>query len=194
MLQAGGWLPEDMAIIPAGLELAAAVADVDRASLSDEDLVRLAQARQRLAAHVQAQLLADLHAIGQRADRQVCRTEQHGDVSVAAWYAHIAAPPLWPTPTTVPNRVCATAPVRSARTIWLRTDACAGTLRASAGGVEEAPTRTSSAAVGRANPSKRGCRSAHGPTAEGVGRPESRPRRAGRRYGSGWGDQHHWAE
>jgi hypothetical protein len=29
-----------------------------------------------MSAHVQAQLLADLHTIGQRADRQLCRTEQ----------------------------------------------------------------------------------------------------------------------
>src|SRR5262245_60370212 len=79
MSQARGWLPEDVAIIPAGLDLAAAVADVDRSSLSDEDLIRLAQARQRLAAHVQAQLLADLHAIGGRADRLLCRTEQDRD-------------------------------------------------------------------------------------------------------------------
>jgi Domain of unknown function (DUF222) len=75
MLQARGWLPEDVAIIPAGLDLAAALAGVDRDRLSDEDLVRLAQARQRLVAHMEAQLLADLHAIGQRADKAMCQTE-----------------------------------------------------------------------------------------------------------------------
>jgi hypothetical protein len=68
-------LPDDLAILPAGLDLATALADVDRSSLSDKDLIRLAHARQRLAAHVQAQLLADLHAIGQRADPQMCTTE-----------------------------------------------------------------------------------------------------------------------
>ena len=68
-----------MAIIPAGVDLAAALAGVDRSSLSDEELIRLAQARQRLAAHVQAQLLADLHAISGRADRSLCRTEQERD-------------------------------------------------------------------------------------------------------------------
>jgi hypothetical protein len=75
MAEARGWLPDDVAIIPAGLDLAAAVAGVDRAALSDDDLIRLAQARQRLAAHVQAQLLADLHAVGQRADKVLCKDE-----------------------------------------------------------------------------------------------------------------------
>ena len=75
MAESRGWLPDDVAILPAGLDLAAAVADVDRACLSDEDLIRLAQARQRLAAHVPAQLLADLHAIGGRVDRVLCRDE-----------------------------------------------------------------------------------------------------------------------
>ncbi len=63
-----GWLPEELALIPAGPQLAAILAEVDRSALSDEDLVRLAQARQRLAAHLQAQLSADIHAIGQRTD------------------------------------------------------------------------------------------------------------------------------
>jgi Domain of unknown function (DUF222) len=75
MAEARGWLPDDVAIIPAGLDLAAAVASVDRAALSDDDLIRLAQARQRLVAHVEAQLLADLHAIGRRADKLLCKDE-----------------------------------------------------------------------------------------------------------------------
>ncbi len=70
-----GWLPEELALIPAGPQLAAILAGVDRATLSDEDLVRLAQARQRLAAHLQAQLLADIHAIGQRTD-DLFRTDE----------------------------------------------------------------------------------------------------------------------
>src|SRR5919199_971896 len=61
--------------MPAGLGLAAAVADVDLSALSDDDLIRLLQARQRLVAHAEAQLLADLHAIAQRVDRVLCRTE-----------------------------------------------------------------------------------------------------------------------
>jgi hypothetical protein len=75
MAEARGWLPDDVAILPAGLSLAAALDGVDRDRLSDEDLIRLAQARQRLVAHLQAQLLADLHAIGQRADAVLCETE-----------------------------------------------------------------------------------------------------------------------
>ncbi len=59
-------MPDELALIPAGSQLAAILAGVDRSALSDDDLVRLAQARQRLAAHLQAQLLADIHAIGQR--------------------------------------------------------------------------------------------------------------------------------
>jgi Domain of unknown function (DUF222) len=102
MSQTRGWLPDDVAIIPAGLDLAAAVADVDRSSLSDEDLIRLAQARQRLAAHVQAQLLADLHAIGQRVDTAMCQTEQERqdwaetEIAMAmTWTARRAGGQLW---------------------------------------------------------------------------------------------------
>jgi Domain of unknown function (DUF222) len=102
MSQTRGWLPDDVAIIPAGLDLAAAVANVDRSSLCDEDLIRLAQARQRLAAHVQAQLLADPHAIGQRADTVMCRTEverqdwAETEIAMAmTWTARRASGQLW---------------------------------------------------------------------------------------------------
>lgn len=61
---------------PAGPQLAAILAGVDRSALSDEDLVRLAQARQRLAAHLQAQLLADIHTIGQRTGGLVGGSEE----------------------------------------------------------------------------------------------------------------------
>jgi hypothetical protein len=54
MSQRRVWLPDELAIIPAGPQLGAVLAGVDRAALSDEDLVRLAQARQRLAAHLRA--------------------------------------------------------------------------------------------------------------------------------------------
>jgi uncharacterized protein DUF222 len=76
MSQAQGWLPDDLALIPAGPGLAAVLAEVDRAGLSDQDLVRLAQARQRLAAHVQAQLLADVHAMRGRTDEILGADEQ----------------------------------------------------------------------------------------------------------------------
>jgi hypothetical protein len=71
-----GRVPDDLALIPAGPQLSAILAGVDRSALSDEDLVRLAQARQRLAAHLQAQLLADIHAIGQRTDDLFRANEQ----------------------------------------------------------------------------------------------------------------------
>jgi hypothetical protein len=73
-----GWLPEDLVLIPPGPKLDAILAGVDRARLSDEDLVGLAQARNRQVAHLQAQLLADLHAIGQRSDEAVGRPEGPG--------------------------------------------------------------------------------------------------------------------
>jgi hypothetical protein len=76
MGESRGWLPDEVAIIPAGPQLALVLAHTDRASLSDEDLVRLAQARQRLAAHLQAQLLADLYAIGQRSDEILAKDEE----------------------------------------------------------------------------------------------------------------------
>jgi hypothetical protein len=68
-----GWLPEDLAVMPPGPQLATLLAGVDRARLSDEDLVTLTQARHRLVAHIQAQLLADLHAVGNRSDQAVGR-------------------------------------------------------------------------------------------------------------------------
>jgi hypothetical protein len=92
-----GWVPDDLALIPAGPQLAAILAGVDRSALSDEDLVRLAQARQRLAAHLQAQLLADTHAIGQRTDDLFRADEQErrgwGECEVAmamTWTARAA--------------------------------------------------------------------------------------------------------
>jgi Domain of unknown function (DUF222) len=56
-------LPEDLEAMPAGLELAAALASVDRRALSGKDRVRLLRARHRLAAHVQGELYADMYAI-----------------------------------------------------------------------------------------------------------------------------------
>jgi hypothetical protein len=64
-------LPDDLALLPPGPALGFLLTDVDRAALDDGDLVRLAQARQRLVSHLQAQLLSDLHAIGQRCDTAI---------------------------------------------------------------------------------------------------------------------------
>ena len=79
-------LPEDLDTLPPGPQLAALLGSVDRHALSDKDRVRLLQARHRLAAHLQGELYADLHAVG--------RDEQH------AWDAAdtVAAALRW-TPT-----------------------------------------------------------------------------------------------
>jgi hypothetical protein len=69
-----GWLPDDVALLTAGPQLAALLAGVDRSAVSNDDLVRLMQARHRLVAHLNAQLLADMHAVGQRSDESVGAT------------------------------------------------------------------------------------------------------------------------
>jgi hypothetical protein len=56
-------LPEELELIPPGPQLAAVLATIDREALSGKDLVRLLQARNRLAAHVQGELYADLNAV-----------------------------------------------------------------------------------------------------------------------------------
>lgn len=56
-------LPDDLEVMPPGPELAAVVATVDRSALDAADLLRVARARQRLVAHQEAQLLADLHRV-----------------------------------------------------------------------------------------------------------------------------------
>jgi len=56
-------LPDDLESVPPGPELSALLAPVDRAALSPRDRLRLAQARNRLASHVQSELLADLCAV-----------------------------------------------------------------------------------------------------------------------------------
>jgi hypothetical protein len=56
-------LPDDIDVMPPGPELAAVVASVDRSMLDATDLLRVARARQRLVAHQEAQLLADLHRV-----------------------------------------------------------------------------------------------------------------------------------
>lgn len=60
---AGQRLPEDLEVMPAGPELAALLASVDRKALSGKDRVRLAAARNRVASHMQAELLADLYSV-----------------------------------------------------------------------------------------------------------------------------------
>jgi hypothetical protein len=90
-------LREDVAIMPPGPGLHRELADADRDRLSDDDLVRMAQARLRLVSHLQAQLLADLHAIGQRCD-EVTRSDEverrswaEAEVAFAMGWTHYAA-------------------------------------------------------------------------------------------------------
>lgn len=56
-------LPEDLELTPPGPQLATLLAAVDRRRLSGRDRLRLAQARNRLVARQQAQLLEDLYAV-----------------------------------------------------------------------------------------------------------------------------------
>jgi hypothetical protein len=56
-------LPEELESLPPGVELASLLSSVDRSALSERDRVRLARARNRLLSHVNAELLADLHAV-----------------------------------------------------------------------------------------------------------------------------------
>jgi hypothetical protein len=58
-------LAECLEETPAGVELAALLASVDRSQLDRAGLLRLAAARQRQVAHDEARLLADLHAVAQ---------------------------------------------------------------------------------------------------------------------------------
>jgi hypothetical protein len=51
--------------MPAGPDLAAVLASVDRQALSGKDKVRLLRARHRLVAHLQGELYADMYAISQ---------------------------------------------------------------------------------------------------------------------------------
>ncbi|MGH3682077.1 MAG: DUF222 domain-containing protein, partial [Natronosporangium sp.] len=62
----GTRLPEDLEAMPPRPELAVLLAGVDRSDLDADDLLRLAQARSRLVAHQEAQLLADLHAVARK--------------------------------------------------------------------------------------------------------------------------------
>lgn len=58
-------LPDDLETVPPGPGLATLLASVDRHALSDKDRLRLLRARHRLAAHVNGELFADLHAVAQ---------------------------------------------------------------------------------------------------------------------------------
>src|SRR3979490_1723023 len=89
-----GWLPEDLAVMSPGPQLATMLAGVDRARLSDEGRVTLTQARHRLVAHLNAQLLADLHAVGARSDVAVGRS---ADSDANRWAeVEIALALTWP--------------------------------------------------------------------------------------------------
>ena len=56
-------LPEDLELMAPGPELCALLASVSRDALSDRDRVRLLRARNRLVAHMQGELFADLYAV-----------------------------------------------------------------------------------------------------------------------------------
>lgn len=62
MIERGG-LPDGLAELPPGPELATMVASIDRSRLNGHDLVLVAQARARLLAWAQGELLADLAEI-----------------------------------------------------------------------------------------------------------------------------------
>jgi hypothetical protein len=97
MSEARGWLPDEVAVMPPGPGLHSVLADADRNQLSDDDLVRMAQSRLRLISHLQAQLLADLRAIGQRCDEVTGRDEAgrrswaESEVAFAMTWTHYAA-------------------------------------------------------------------------------------------------------
>ncbi|WP_156935275.1 HNH endonuclease signature motif containing protein [Pseudonocardia spinosispora] len=65
-MAAAGVVPEGLASMAPGPELAAALARIDRSSVSNGDLVEVLKARYRLQAHVAAQLAADIAALGGR--------------------------------------------------------------------------------------------------------------------------------
>jgi hypothetical protein len=59
-------LAEELAQTPPGVRLHRVLAGADRLGLDADELLELATARQRLIAHQEAQLLADLHAVARR--------------------------------------------------------------------------------------------------------------------------------
>jgi hypothetical protein len=63
MSEARRELPDDLECLAPGPELATVLAGVDRRALSDKDRIRLVQARNRLVAHAQAELYADMYAV-----------------------------------------------------------------------------------------------------------------------------------
>jgi hypothetical protein len=60
-------LRDELDQTPPGVRLHRVLAATDRSGLAADELLRLAMARQRLIAHQEAQLLADLHAVARRA-------------------------------------------------------------------------------------------------------------------------------
>ncbi|MEJ3742643.1 DUF222 domain-containing protein [Actinomycetes bacterium KLBMP 9797] len=95
----GGRLPDELALIPPGPELAAILADVDMSTLEDLDLVRYAQARQRLLAHDNARLLSTLHELGRRGDQIIGGNPEHRWAQIEIAYAM-----TW-TPTTAAGQL-----------------------------------------------------------------------------------------
>jgi hypothetical protein len=78
-------LPEELEVMAPGPELFSLLAAVDRRSLSETDRVRLARARNRLASHVQGELVADLYAVtwGEAPDEEA--PGRHPDASRYPW-------------------------------------------------------------------------------------------------------------
>jgi hypothetical protein len=72
-------LPEGLAAVPPGPELARLLAGVDRSTLDGRDVVSLLQARSRQLAHDQAEFLADMvelaycPAVGQTPQELTCQ-------------------------------------------------------------------------------------------------------------------------
>src|SRR5690606_26579470 len=91
-------LPEDLELMPPGPQLCSLLATVDRTALSEKDRVRLLQARNRLSAHVQAELFDDLYAVSldDEPDETAMRPESPTRYPSAASAAAFA--PSWPAP------------------------------------------------------------------------------------------------
>jgi hypothetical protein len=78
-------LLEQLQETPAGPELAALLAAIDRSSLDAEGLLRVAQARQRLLAHQEAQFLSDLHAVARAVPDQGAQPGRRDQPGKYAW-------------------------------------------------------------------------------------------------------------
>jgi hypothetical protein len=78
-------LPEELELLAPGPRLCALLGSVDRSSLSERDRVRLLRARNRLAAHMQAEVLADLYAVSLDDEPDEPAMARHGAPSRYPW-------------------------------------------------------------------------------------------------------------